>query len=311
MSRISILDRIRHAEARGESTLNLSMSGDRVIELAGKWELDLASVPMSSFTSSICAYFRVTPTDPKSGKARTISELLESGKPVSLAFRISTIHDLCPILGINPEIHGTSDLVEAIYDQIVFEKQERVAVNRDSTFNDSKAQKVVRKSKDRKKTRKKKSTRKIQDSPPSIPLNFILQAPTYPVRTRHKAKSKSSSQIWSEIFGSSIAGLLFFLVMWGSWKFAEAGGWGYIFGHDTSPSIAVSPPPQTISKPDRIDNGMSYSEVCRILGSQGQKEQLIDKSNQQSSYNWVTSQGIVRARFENGRLVEKVQFGTK
>ncbi len=90
-----------------------------------------------------------------------------------------------------------------------------------------------------------------------------------------------------------------------------------------SRSNSVSPPPQTIlpnevfqpqltiPKNNRIENGMSYSEVCRILGSQGQKEQLIDKSNQQSSYNWVTSQGIVRARFENGRLVEKVQFGLK
>jgi len=74
------------------------------------------------------------------------------------------------------------------------------------------------------------------------------------------------------------------------------------------------------SKYDQISEGMSYSEVASIIGSEGAEESSskiegvpgVMESISTKMYAWQNSDGSnMNAIFQNDKLVQKAQFGLK
>jgi len=67
---------------------------------------------------------------------------------------------------------------------------------------------------------------------------------------------------------------------------------------------------------DRLKTGMSYAEAVKVLGSPGTTQgELKTQGGTMKMYNWkgTDSNGewSIAARFDNGKLVSKTQFGLK
>jgi len=76
-------------------------------------------------------------------------------------------------------------------------------------------------------------------------------------------------------------------------------------------SIFHDAPIVTKSEYNRINDGMSYSQVCSIIGSNGEEMSRSDIGGYTTvMYQWVNSNGSnMNAMFQNGGLVSKAQYG--
>jgi hypothetical protein len=74
-----------------------------------------------------------------------------------------------------------------------------------------------------------------------------------------------------------------------------------------------SPPVVALAKYNAIREGMSYQEVTSIIGVQGQELSRSDLAEYTTvMYSWSNSNGSnMNAMFQNGRLVNKAQFGLR
>ena len=75
--------------------------------------------------------------------------------------------------------------------------------------------------------------------------------------------------------------------------------------------IATSPPVVTKAEYDQIREGMSYSEVRRIIGAPGEEQSRSDLAGISTvMYAWMNANGSnMNAMFQNDKLVTKAQFG--
>jgi hypothetical protein len=85
-----------------------------------------------------------------------------------------------------------------------------------------------------------------------------------------------------------------------------------------NPPAAPSPKvvPITMAAFDQLKNGMSYAEAARILGSRGTTQGELKMPNgSMAMYSWKgrgeNGDWNITARFDNGKLVNKVQAGLK
>lgn len=83
-------------------------------------------------------------------------------------------------------------------------------------------------------------------------------------------------------------------------------------GRIVIPEPLLAPPPVvTKAEFDQIADGMTYEQVCQIIGVKGDE---ISRSNIAEittvMYQWVNPSGSnMNAMFQNGRLISKAQFG--
>lgn len=85
-------------------------------------------------------------------------------------------------------------------------------------------------------------------------------------------------------------------------------------GRISLPQPAFAPPPiVTQAQYDRILNGMSYQQVRNIIGTGGEELSRSDIAGMTTvMYSWTNSNGSnMNAMFQNGRLVNKAQFGLR
>ena len=94
------------------------------------------------------------------------------------------------------------------------------------------------------------------------------------------------------------------------------------FGIDSSSDDDSSSDSSGITKAayDRIDTGMSYSEVVGIIGTSGEEQSRnkidavpgVMESVETIMYSWQNSDGSnMNAMFQNDKLIQKAQFGLK
>jgi hypothetical protein len=76
-------------------------------------------------------------------------------------------------------------------------------------------------------------------------------------------------------------------------------------------SIFDSPPTVTSDEYNQIQEGMSYQQVCSIIGASGAEISRTDIGGYSTvMYQWTNSNGSnMNAMFQNGELVSKAQFG--
>ena len=76
-------------------------------------------------------------------------------------------------------------------------------------------------------------------------------------------------------------------------------------------SIAAPPPVVTKAEYDQVGNGMTYEQVTAIIGASGSELSRGDLAGFTSvMYSWTNSNSSgMNAMFQNGKLVQKAQFG--
>ena len=84
----------------------------------------------------------------------------------------------------------------------------------------------------------------------------------------------------------------------------------------TNTSIPASTAGVTIANYDRLQNGMTYAEVVKILGKEGKRESVMESGGTKiEMYKWDGDGGGSDARldafFKNGKLDHKSQFALK
>lgn len=91
-----------------------------------------------------------------------------------------------------------------------------------------------------------------------------------------------------------------------------------IFSHQPGrislPQPAFAPPPVvTQAQYDQIVNGMTYEQVRSIIGTGGEELSRSDMAGISTvMYSWTNSNGSnMNAMFQNGRLINKAQFGLR
>jgi len=84
-------------------------------------------------------------------------------------------------------------------------------------------------------------------------------------------------------------------------------------GRSVFPSLRIGFPPPVVTKAeyDRIEEGMTYEDVEETIGTPGEE---LSRSNivgySTAIYGWANPNGSnMNAMFQNGRLVNKAQFG--
>ena len=77
------------------------------------------------------------------------------------------------------------------------------------------------------------------------------------------------------------------------------------------PQSPLTPPTITRAKYESIQEGMSYSQVRGIIGEAGEELSRSDIAGYTTvMYSWKNSNGSnMNAMFQNGKLVNKAQFG--
>lgn len=124
---------------------------------------------------------------------------------------------------------------------------------------------------------------------------------TLAVSTEPTESKPKSSQAGAVIAGAIIIVIILFFL---------AGGNSGIFQRHTV----------TMEKYQRIQHGMSFSQVCQIIGEQGREGASshmpaisgFTPSITIKMYSWQNSDGSnMNAMFENDRLINKAQFGLK
>jgi hypothetical protein len=74
-----------------------------------------------------------------------------------------------------------------------------------------------------------------------------------------------------------------------------------------------TPPTVTLAEYEQIRDGMTYFQVTAIIGAGGQEMSRSDLAGYTTvMYGWSNSNGSnMNAMFQNGRLVNKAQFGLR
>jgi hypothetical protein len=83
------------------------------------------------------------------------------------------------------------------------------------------------------------------------------------------------------------------------------------FAHATSLSGAVSPPAVTKAEFMQIENDMTYEQVVAIIGAKGEVQSESNIAGYHTvMYSWMNPGGPnMNAMFQNGKLINKAQFG--
>jgi hypothetical protein len=82
----------------------------------------------------------------------------------------------------------------------------------------------------------------------------------------------------------------------------------------SAPSSSASTAGVTMANYNRIKNGMSYSQVVQILGKEGTELSSNDIAGIQTvMYQWDGDSwgGNMNVMFQNGKVIQKAQFGLK
>jgi len=76
---------------------------------------------------------------------------------------------------------------------------------------------------------------------------------------------------------------------------------------------SAAPPIVTLTQYERIREGMTYAEVTAVIGTAGQELSRSDLAGYTTvMYSWTNSNGSnMNAMFQNGKLVNKAQFGLR
>jgi hypothetical protein len=84
------------------------------------------------------------------------------------------------------------------------------------------------------------------------------------------------------------------------------------FAQHSLPS-ANSPPIVTLAEYEQVREGMTYEEVTSVIGAAGQELSRSDLAGYTTvMYSWANSNGSnMNSMFQNGRLVNKAQFGLR
>jgi hypothetical protein len=83
-------------------------------------------------------------------------------------------------------------------------------------------------------------------------------------------------------------------------------------GRFVPPSVPLAPPPVVSkAKYDSISEGMSYEQVKGIIGASGEELSRSDLAGIKTvMYQWMNPNGSnMNAMFQNGKLIQKAQFG--
>lgn len=84
-------------------------------------------------------------------------------------------------------------------------------------------------------------------------------------------------------------------------------GWGMLTGQ-----VEITEPPVvTQAEFGQIQNGMSYADVQSLIGAPGEEMSRTDLAGITTvMYQWMNKNGSnMNAMFQNGKLIQKAQFG--
>ena len=101
--------------------------------------------------------------------------------------------------------------------------------------------------------------------------------------------------------------VLFVLAMFsGAFSVSDASGRAVL-----PQAFAAAAPVVTKAEFDQIREGMSYEEAARIIGASGELQSSSEIAGYRTvMYSWMNSNGSnMNAMFQNGRLINKAQFG--
>jgi hypothetical protein len=75
--------------------------------------------------------------------------------------------------------------------------------------------------------------------------------------------------------------------------------------------VGAPAPVVTKAEFDRIKEGMTYEDVVKIIGASGEQQSSSDIAGYKTvMYSWMNSNGSnMNAMFQNGKLVQRAQFG--
>jgi len=92
-----------------------------------------------------------------------------------------------------------------------------------------------------------------------------------------------------------------------------AGSGGGATGRDAGKGATEDPTRITMAKYEAALTGMTYTEVCGVLGTQGEESSRVELAGTTTViYTWKNPDGSnMNATFQKGKLVAKAQFGLK
>lgn len=111
-----------------------------------------------------------------------------------------------------------------------------------------------------------------------------------------------------------IAVVLVLVVLSGYLWYVYSGGTPLDFGIAESIESLGGPPPMvTMVEYSTVQNGMDYPNVIRIIGAPGVELSSNDIAGYRTvMYDWRNDDGSgMNAMFQNGKLIQKAQFGLK
>jgi len=105
-----------------------------------------------------------------------------------------------------------------------------------------------------------------------------------------------------------LALVIFAMIMWTSGLFSVADNTGRAV---LPPTFGAAPPVVTAAEFDMIREGMTYQQVVGIIGAPGEQMSSSDIAGYRTvMYSWTNSSGSnMNAMFQNGKLIQKAQFG--
>lgn len=90
------------------------------------------------------------------------------------------------------------------------------------------------------------------------------------------------------------------------------------FGTPTRPSQKTAPPARSrdrysMKQYNQLKSGMTYEEVCKIMGGQGQELSRMSLGDEElAGYMWQNdSGGNLQCQFQGNKMSSKAQFGLR
>ena len=108
-----------------------------------------------------------------------------------------------------------------------------------------------------------------------------------------------------------VAAVIVVLIIIGAIASGNNGGEVVPPGGDAAPATETSEPSLTMDGFNRVKNGMTFDQVTAIIGKPSQELSRSDLGGTETvMYMWEGSLGAnMNAMFQNGKLVQKAQFG--